>query len=131
MSSTILIVEPKKLLAEALCKALSPSDYLVNVATSAQTAIASADDDLPDLVILEIELARHNGIEFLYELRSYADWLDVPVIVYSHVSPSRFKLTGKELGALGVKRYFDKSKTSLAELIATVDSELADAPVSH
>lgn len=131
MKETILLIEPDRLFARTCLKALEGNGYEVNVAASAQAAISSADSNEPDLVVLEIELARHNGIEFLYEFRSYADWLNVPVIIYSHVSASHFKLMQKEMQLLGVKRYFEKSKTSLAELVTAVADELANAAVKY
>lgn len=124
MKPKILLVEPNKLFTQNISKALAASGYEVRLAASAQAAIASADDQKPELVILEIELAKHNGIEFLYEFRSYADWQEIPVIIYSHVPASRFKLMPKQLKLLEVNQYLDKSKTGLKELALAVASEL-------
>lgn len=124
MTPVILLIEPNKLFAQNVQKILAASGYKVGVSASAASAISSADEQKPMLVILEIELAKHNGIEFLYEFRSYADWLDIPVIIYSHVPPSKFKLMPKQLKLLGVNQYFDKSKTGLKELALAVASEL-------
>ncbi len=131
MTSVILLIEPNKLFAQNTKKALEISGYTVNIAVSAQAAIASADEQMPALVILEIELAKHNGIEFLYEFRSYADWQSIPVMIYSHLPQSRFKLMPKQLKLLGIDHYFDKAKTSLKELTLAVASELEDEPTSH
>lgn len=131
MASVILLIEPNKLFAQNTKRALVANGHTVNVATSAQAAIASADEQMPALVVLEIELAKHNGIEFLYEFRSYADWQNIPVIIYSHLPESRFKLMPKQLKLLGVDHYFDKAKTSLKELVLAVASELEDEPTSH
>lgn len=127
----ILLVEPNKLFAQTIQKSLAKSGYKVRLATGASAAIASADEQKPDLVVLEIQLAKHNGIEFLYEFRSYPDWQGVPVIIYSQIPPSRFKLMQKELTLLGIYSYFDKTKTSLARLLAAVASELNDAKPSN
>lgn len=127
----ILLVEPNKLFAQTCQKALVASGYNVSLAASAQSAIASADEKKPDLVILELQLAKHNGIEFLYEFRSYADWQKVPIIIYSQIPPSRFSTMQKELALLGVSQYFDKSKTSLAKLTQAVASEIKNEPASH
>lgn len=127
MSTTILLIEPDKVLAQTCKKTLEINSYTVHLATDTRAAIASADSKKPDLVILEIELARHNGIEFLYEFRSYADWQDVPVIIYSHVPASRFGSAQKQLKLLSVSHYLDKSKVGLEELMQAVASELEDA----
>lgn len=133
MNSTpvILLVEPNKLFAQTCQQALTASGFRVELAASAQAAITSADAYMPDLVILEIQLAKHNGIEFLYEFRSYTEWQDIPVIINSNVPPAKFTNSGQELALLGVDRYLYKPKTSLTKLISTVASELNYEPASH
>jgi DNA-binding response OmpR family regulator len=70
----LLLVEPDRLLAGIYLEALSEADYEVIYAPNAQLAILVADQIRPDFIILELQLIEHSGIEFLYELRSYADW---------------------------------------------------------
>jgi DNA-binding response OmpR family regulator len=86
----ILLLEPDQVLAEAYRQALQQQGHSVVLSTSAQTAVLVADDHRPDLVILELQLVEHSGIEFLYEFRSYADWQDIAVIIQSQVPPGEF-----------------------------------------
>lgn len=127
----ILLIEPNKIFVQAYIQALEKSGYEIKHVTGAQAAIASADEQKPDLVILEIELAKHNGIEFLHEFRSYHEWQNVPVIINSNVPPGKFAKSGQELELLGVSRYFYKPKTSLADLTAAVAGELTNEPASN
>jgi two-component system phosphate regulon response regulator PhoB len=72
--ANILLIEPDRLLAEIYQRALSSEGHNVVVCAGAQSAILSADQSTPDLVILELQLVEHSGIEFLYEFRSYSEW---------------------------------------------------------
>jgi DNA-binding response OmpR family regulator len=81
--SQILLIEPDIVLANIYTKALTHEGYRVVVAGDAQAAISLADKSKPDLIIMEIQLVSHNGIEFIYELRSYPEWQDIPIIIQS------------------------------------------------
>lgn len=120
--SHILIIEPDRILADIYRESLTSIGYKVVICSSAQSAITAADATLPDLVILELQLIEHSGIEFLYEFRSYPEWQDIPVIVLSNVPPSEFGDSQEILtNALGVKVYHYKPLTSLRNLMATVN----------
>jgi DNA-binding response OmpR family regulator len=124
----ILLIEPDRLLAGTYKKALEQASHSVVVASTAQAAIHAADDLQPDLVILELQLVSHSGIEFLYEFRSYADWQAIPVVVVSNVPPGEFADSWQLLREeLGVQNYHYKPRTTLRALLRTVDSF---APVS-
>lgn len=84
----ILLLEPDRVMANKYIEFLELGDHKVNLQTDAQTAINSIDKNVPDLVIMEIQLAEHNGVEFLYELRSYSEWQNIPVIILSSVPES-------------------------------------------
>ena len=114
----ILLIEPDWLLAQTYTKALRHAGYSVVTAAGAQTAITAADQAKPDLVILELQLINHSGIEFLYEFRSYLDWRGIPVVVHSQVPPSEFRDSWELMRAeLGVHTYLYKPFTTLRQLL--------------
>ncbi len=114
----ILLIEPDRLLAETYFKALMAEGHHVVACAGAQTAILAADQQTPDLVILELQLVEHSGIEFLYEFRSYPEWQDVPVVVQTFVPPAEFNGSRQLLtGELGVRAYLYKPRATLADLI--------------
>ncbi len=126
MMSRILLLEPDVKLADIYSGCLRYCEYEVTHTTTAQDAILRADENTPDLVILELQLVAHSGIEFLYEFRSYADWQQIPVIIVSHVPPGEFAASSKLLHRrLGVRAYLYKPQTSLRRLMAAVGHELA------
>lgn len=113
----VLLIEPDKVLADVYRQALQGQGYQVAIAHSAQAGVVAADEKRPDAIILELQLVAHSGIEFLYELRSYPEWQNIPVIIQSQVPPAEFKdsqvLLERELG---VAAYLYKPQTSLQAL---------------
>ncbi len=123
--SQILLIEPDRVLAEVYRQALLTEGHQVVCCASAQAGIISADQHRPDLIILELQLIEHSGVEFLYELRSYPDWQAIPVIIHSHVPSGEFTANRQVLrDQLGAKTYLYKPDTSLKELLATAAEQL-------
>lgn len=117
----ILLIEPDSVLANTYQQALKQTGHAVRLSRTAQEAIHSADMVRPDLVILELQLVSHSGIEFLYEFRSYTEWQSIPVVVHSVVPPAEFQASWQVLkGDLGVRAYHYKPRTSLKKLLSVV-----------
>ena len=116
----ILLVEPDRKLAETYEKALELNQHQVKACATAQQAILAADAAKPDVVVLELQLVGHSGVEFLHEFRSYADWQSIPVIILSSVSPQEFRGSEALLKHLGVAAYYYKPRTSLKTLFDSI-----------
>lgn len=121
----LLLIEPDKILANTYKEFLHAKNHHVAPAFTAQQAIRALDAFPPDLVILELQLAGHNGIEFLYELRSYTDLQSIPVMVHTSIPKGSFANADTMLAALGVTDYLYKSMTSLQQLAAAVSERTA------
>jgi DNA-binding response OmpR family regulator len=115
----ILLIEPDKVLATTYRRALE-QHHTVNVAYDAQTAINVADATAPELLVLELQLIEHNGIEFLYEFRSYPECQLVPVLIHTWVPLSTHM--SESLKQLHVTGYHYKPQTSLRQLLASIDT---------
>jgi DNA-binding response OmpR family regulator len=121
----ILLIEPDRLLAGIYAKSLAAAKHRVTISATAQAAITAADRQRPDLVILELQLVEHSGIEFLYEFRSYPEWQGIPAIVHSLVPPAEFSGSEQLLrDELGVAAYLYKPRTSIRDLLAAVRDRL-------
>jgi DNA-binding response OmpR family regulator len=124
----ILLVEPDAVLADTYAQAFEHVGHEIRLATTAQAAIDKADDACPDIVVLELQLVTHSGIEFLYEFRSYPEWQNVPVIILSHVPPAEFAASYNMLRhQLGVEVYHYKPHTNLRKLLRSVEAVLVRA----
>jgi CheY-like chemotaxis protein len=125
--SDILMLEPDAVLAHQFTRALEHSGHSVRVTVSAQDAVYKVDEQIPDVVLVELQLVAHSGIEFLYELRSYTEWQDIPVIVHSCIPPTEFADSMELLSSrLGMREYLYKPQTSLRKLLSAVREAVTD-----
>lgn len=122
----VLLVEPDVLLSKTYAHALEKIGVKTTAVRNAQKALFALEEQLSDLIILELQLANHNGIEFIYELRSYADWHKIPIMLHTLVPPHVLKPNLNMLYALGVIGYLYKPDTSL-KLFAHRVAELQPA----
>ena len=124
----ILLIEPNTALAKIYHTLFTEDGYEVVHVTSAQDAIDAADTAKPDVVVLELQLPKHNGIEFLHEFRSYPEWGAVPVVINSLVTPNRLVSLRQALQRdLGVSAILYKPKASLDVLRQTLQMHLDGA----
>ncbi|HSX05617.1 MAG TPA: response regulator [Candidatus Saccharimonadales bacterium] len=123
----LLLIEPDLLLAKIYMAALKRAGHTVKHAVSAQQAVHLADKHAPDAVIVELQLPRHNGVEFLYEFRSYSEWLQVPIVVHTAVPLSELAGAATLHAELGVQRVLYKPATSLEQLCTVIQQVAAAA----
>lgn len=112
----ILLIEPDNLLANIYKVHLEKFNYKVRICAGVQKAVNEIDNLRPDMIILEMKQSAHNGYEFLYELRSYSDWQDIPVIIHSMLPETDLMMTEDIKLDLGIILYLYKPKTSLGKL---------------
>ncbi len=124
----ILLIEPDYVLAKATAKYLSGKKYLVSHCADAQSAVALCDDNPPDVVVLELQLAAHSGVEFIYEFRSYADWAHVPIIILSSLAGDESIKSEDYKRQFFISDVLKKSDTSLAQLERRIAAALLLKP---
>ncbi len=119
--SNVLLIEPNVVLAATYVAFLEQKGHTVATVTSAQTAIDAADEHMPDVVVLELQLTGHNGIEFLHEFRSYPEWEHIAVVVHTMLPPSHLAGVKTTMATdLGVRTVLYKPATSLEDLARAV-----------
>jgi DNA-binding response OmpR family regulator len=122
----ILIIEPDRKLATVLEKSFKQAGFAVQLAHDGQTAVSKADDQRPNAVLCELALPGQNGVAFLQEFRSYQDWLDVPVFVYSQIPCEDTGLSARGWHKLGVHKYLYKPTTRLKDLHYAINQSLTN-----
>ena len=118
----ILLVD-NHMATQKACKKLFESHEL-DVAETAAAALVLAGDKKPDLVLLEVALASHSGMEFLYEFSTYSDWLRVPVLLYTQVKLQDEVVRSHAFKQLNVKGYLYKPETMLKTLASVAEKYL-------
>lgn len=122
--ANILLIEPDRILAKHYAAVLEAAGHIVTACITGQAAIQAADEQTPDLVVLELQLKGHNGVEFLYEFRSYSEWQHTPVVVHTLVP--ELAMDGiSTVALLNIQTYLYKPTTSLRQLTDAVDEALS------
>jgi DNA-binding response OmpR family regulator len=124
----VLLIEPDRLEAHTYVTALERAGYTVAHTTGAQSAVHLADERMPDVVVLELQLPGHNGVEFLYEFCSYPEWQDVPVVLHTFVPLRELTQTTTLQTELGVQRMLYKPATTLVDLCSAVQAVMPVTP---
>lgn len=117
----ILFIESDRLLGANAKQILKRAGHDVDWHVDPQAAMDSADAAHPDIIVLDLLLAGHSGIEFLYELRSYPEWAKLPVVIYSNVPAEEFSGAGIGAAALDIAAYYYKPTTPIGELSRSID----------
>ncbi len=121
----VLILEPNRLLLSSYIDFLTTKGFSVAGCENAQEGINLADNKKPYVVVVELMLAGHSGIEFLYEFRSYEEWIKVPVIIFTSLHKGEVGINDDALKELGVVAVLDKSKTSLDKLVTQINRSVS------
>lgn len=114
----VLLIEPNTVLAKSYTQALRHAGHTVAHVIGAQAGINAADKRKPDMVIIELHLPGHSGVEFLHEFRSYAEWMSVPVILNTVLTATQLAPAIDALHRdLGIREVLYKPRTSLHDLV--------------
>lgn len=127
MNHTILLIEDDGWLAELYKDILETAAHTVVITVpSAEAALNVLNDESTiDLILLDMILPSHNGIEFLHEIASYTDLNTIPVIVLSSVYQHEFTLSSERWKHYGVVSYLYKPQTKPQDLLAVVKKQFA------
>jgi two-component system KDP operon response regulator KdpE len=116
----VLIVDDDTQLLRALSINLRARNYEVDVAPDGQTALATAAQYSPHLVILDLGLPDIDGVEVVHALRG---WSTAPIVVLSARGAQAEKVTALDAGA---DDYVTKP-FGMDELLARIRSALRRA----
>lgn len=115
----ILIVEDEKSLAQAYQTILEKHGYQVQLAYDGEEALELIEKTAVDLILLDINMPKMNGLEMLKHLDT--DTLKSRVIVFSNQDA---QTDIDEAFRLGAKRYLLKSWASPQDLVKVVEEGL-------
>ena len=117
---TILIVDDEKMILNLLSHNLSREGYNIIEATDGVEAIKIAQENKPDLILLDVMLPRMDGLSVCKRIKNL---MNIPIIMVTAKGEELDKIVGLELGA---DDYITKP-FSVRELIARVKANLRKA----
>ncbi len=119
----ILLVDDEVGVRMAVLFKLKEEGFQVFEAENGEEALQLAQLEKPDLILLDLQMPKMDGMTMLKELRSKDDqWAqDVPIILLTNMSS-----TQKVADAMnyGVQDYLIKSDWNLSDVVKTVRSKL-------
>lgn len=121
--ATILVVDDEKDVVELVRYNLEREGYRIVGASSGETALAAARNELPDVVLLDRSLPGLDGIEICRRLRRSEPTAHVPIILVTARVTEEDRVAGLEAGA---DDYMTKP-FSPRELVARVRAHLRRA----
>ncbi len=93
----ILVVDDDEAVRDSLRRSLSFEGYAVRTAVDGVEALAEVEAQMPDLVILDVQMPRMDGLEVCRRLR--AGGHDVPVLMLTARDATSDRVTGLDVGA--------------------------------
>lgn len=108
----ILIVDSDEVFGECVIETLKKNKFDGHLSRNAITAINEIESGVPSLVFLDPILTGPDGFTFLNEMASYADTMNVPVVIVSEKDFSKFDLS--EYNVVGI---LDKNKMKPKEIL--------------
>lgn len=106
---SILLVEDSKFLRLASERALMRAGYSVVSIDDGEQALRAAQEQIPDLILLDMLLPKLGGPEVLRALKKDPVTAKIPVVVLSSLSQNNEAKLKKD----GAAAYFEKSKLHL------------------
>ena len=122
---TILVVEDDPDIQLLITASLGAGGYGIRTASDGREALASINEEIPDLVISDVMMPEMDGLELLTLLRSDPATRRVPVIMLSAKGATNDIVTGLDLGA---DDYLPKPFV-VSELQARVRAKMERPPV--
>jgi DNA-binding response OmpR family regulator len=118
MAKKILFIEDEMRLQEALAAKLKAEGYEVISALDGESGFKMAEENKPDLILLDLILPKKDGFKVLEELKAKPEISAIPVIVLTNLED---KKDIQRCLALGVRSYLAKANYSLNEVAQKVD----------
>ena len=122
--SLILIVEDNPRNMKLVRDVLQVKGHTTLEATTAEDGIALANEKIPDLILMDIQLPKMNGIDALRVLRANPATMKIPCIA---VTASVMQQDRKQITEAGFDAYVGKP-IALAEFLDAVNLQLARKP---
>ncbi|MBI2442207.1 MAG: response regulator [Lentisphaerae bacterium] len=80
---TILLIDDEKDILLTIGDFLNINGFTVLTATNGEEALRRLEGDKPDLIILDINMPKMNGLAFLSTVQAKPEWADIPVYVFT------------------------------------------------
>ncbi|MDV7340275.1 diguanylate cyclase [Terasakiella sp. A23] len=119
-NSEILVVDDNVVNQKVLGKVLESKGYGVNCASDGPEALEKANEILPDLILLDVQMPEMDGFEVCRRLKAKAETEDIPVIFITATDTIEGKVEGFKAGAAD----YIPRPLQMPEVLARVGNQL-------
>jgi len=113
-SKAVLIIDDDNTLLTMYGEQLKFDGMIVEYAHDGEEALRVANENVPNVIILDIMMPKLNGIEVLRSLKANDNTKGIPVVILSALMDSDKKKAALELGAAA---YFVKSEVLPIDIV--------------
>ena len=99
MSKTILYVEDNEFNLKIVRQLLSRTSYRLIEAMDGESGVATAQSELPDLILMDVQLPKLSGLDATRQLRADAKTAVIPIVVITSFALSGDAEKAKAAGA--------------------------------
>jgi len=117
----ILIIEDESALQKSLGEVLSQEGYNVAAALDGEIGLRLAQNEKPDLILLDLILPKLNGLEVLKKLKEDKTTKEIPVLVLTNLEGLAEIDKVLELGAVS---YLVKAQYKLEEVVEKIKNTI-------
>ncbi len=111
MGLRVLAVDDSRTMRGMLESALSEAGYSVRLAEDGVDGLERLAEEIPDLVITDINMPRMDGFGFIEAVRSERRYRALPILVLTTESAAELKARARDAGATGwIVKPFDEGK---------------------
>lgn len=122
----ILVVEDEAAYRRVLMDKFSKEGFLVVEAADGEDALNKATAERPDLITLDINMPKLDGISFLQQIRAMDEWgLKVEVFILTNL-PFSEEAKRKQEENIGAEHihYFEKAEIKVVDLVKEIKNIL-------
>jgi len=119
----VMVVDDSVSVRTVVTRLLQRQGWRVRSANDGVDAIEKLRDYRPDIILLDVEMPRMNGYEFMSAFRSQANFEDIPVVMLTSRSAKKHRDKARSVGVNGyvVKPYEDEALLDLIHQLTMVD----------
>lgn len=99
----VLIVEDDLQLRELYADVLKDADFMVEIASNGQQALAKVISFIPDVIVLDLVIPGITGFELLRKIRTNEATKNMKIIVLTNVYPDKASLLEKGANSVLLK----------------------------
>ena len=96
----ILLVEDDQLLVRLYDKKLTKEGFEVIIANDGSEGMVKAQNDPPDLILLDLMMPKTNGLKMLEALGASPQLKEIPVVILTNISSETDEQKARSMGAI-------------------------------